>query len=369
MRPTGIVTAGLIIALIFLFYKRSDLFRLPRIAVILGIFTFILGLSRLLIEYSDKLGILIKGGFNVIFFPLVSFSHIFIPYRLMFRLSDAFINFYYPIVSKDSNMETISHLIVSDYISIIISFLILIFIYLLYGRVDKFYKKVIIFGLILYFAQYFVIALFYTERGGLSYLESRHTYTSIAGISIILGVFFNLMLGKFKTGKSLTRYMLITLFLLIGVWLYKEMTVTRREVRAQAIDDIAIKKTWDSLKSLTLPNSNKMVLFLESDRNYFYPDWYLPFKVPASYMLPLAFYERPFIDKAMLGELRSNNYINRNNKQFGYFTDIKPLVFSIKRGEIGIDDVVGVHFNDGLYTFEITTEKTRKLIENQLNSD
>ena len=130
MRPTGIVTAGLIVALIFLFYKRSTLLRLPPVVVILGISAFILGLCRLLIEYSDKLNLLTKAGINVIFYPLVSLSHIFIPYRLMFRLSDVFINFYYPVISKDSNRDTISHLIVGDYISIIISILILVFIYL-----------------------------------------------------------------------------------------------------------------------------------------------------------------------------------------------------------------------------------------------
>ncbi len=368
MRPTGIVTAGLIVALIFLFYKRSNLLRLPRVVVILGLSAFILGLSRLLIEYSQNLNLLTRAGFNIIFYPLVSLSHIFIPYRLMFRLSDSFINFYYPIVSKDINVSTISHLIVGDYISIIISIFILIFIYLLYKRVDKFNKKVIIFGLILFFVQYFVIALFYTDRGGLSYLESRHTYTSLVGISLILGVLFDLVLSKYKTSKSLKRYLYIGFYLFVGVWLCKEMMVTRREVRAQAIDDIAIKKTFESLESLTLPNSNKMVFYLQSDRNYFYPNYYLPFKLPGAYMLPLAFYGRPFIDKIALGELQSNNtYIDSNNKQYGYFTDIKPLTILIKQGKIDIDNVVGLHFVDGSYTFEDTTKETRQMIENELN--
>ncbi len=367
MRPTGIVTAGLIVALIFLFYKRSSLLGLPRMVVILGIAAFILGLCRLLIEYSDKLNELVLAAFNVIFYPLVSLSHIFIPFRLMFRLSDSFINFYYPIVSKDSNVATISHLIVGDFISVVFSLFILFFIYLFYKRVDKFNKKVIIFGLILFFAQYFVIALFYVNRGGLSYLESRHTYTSIAGLAMIIGVFFDFMLTKYKASKTLMKYLYVGFFLFVGVWLFKEMTVTRREVRAQAIDDIAIKKTWESLQSLTLPNSNKVIIFLQSDRSYFYPNYYLPFKLPAAYMLSMAFYGRPFIDRVSLDKLQSNNsYVNSNNKQFGYFTDPDPLVSLIKQGKIDINNVVGLHFVDGSFTFEDTTSQTRKNIENEL---
>lgn len=367
MRPTGIMTPALIIALIFLFYKRSYLFRIPRIVIILGISTFFLGLCRLLIEYSDKLSHLVLAMFNIIFFPFVSLSHIFIPYRLMFRLSYGFINFYYPLVSKDSNVETISHLIVSDYLSIVVSIFILILIYILYRRVSKFNKKVITFGLIVFFVQYTVIALYYVDRGGLSYLASRHTYTSLIGISIIFGVLIDFILPKFKASKSLKRYLYICLFILVGVWLYKEMTVTRREVRAQALDDTAIKKTWESLQSLTLPNSKKVIFYVESDRTYYYPTYHLPFKLPAAYMLSLAFYGKPFIDRGVIGDIQSNNtYINSNNTQYGYFTDIKSLTLLIKQGKININNVVGLYFVDGTYTFKNTTKQTRKIIENEL---
>jgi hypothetical protein len=240
----------------------------------------------------------------------------------------------------------------------------------LYKKVDAKYKKVIIFGLIVYSLQYAVIALYYIDRGGLSYLESRHTYTSIIGISIIFGVFFNLMLKKFKTGKSLKKYIYIAFFLLFLGWLYKEMTVTRREVRAQAIDGIAIKKTWESLKSVKLPDSNKVVIYLTSDRSYYYPEYRLPFKLPAAYMLPLSFYGRPFVDKCVLGTLHYNNsFINCNDKQFGYFTDIDELTPLIKRGEIDIKSVVGLHFADGSYTFEDTTRQTHNMIENKLKDE
>jgi hypothetical protein len=183
----------------------------------------------------------------------------------------------------------------------------------------------------------------------------------------MLGVFFKYVIRKYGKGKGLKKYILFAFFILIGIWYFKEMTVTRREVLVQAIDAIAIKKTWDSLQSLKLPNSSKVVLYTQSDRNYFYPNWYFPFKLPASYMLPLALYGRPFIDRESLGKLETNNsYINSNNKQFGYFTDIKPLALLIKQGKIDINNVIGLHFIDGSYTFEDITTQTRKLIENEL---
>jgi hypothetical protein len=368
MRPTGIVTVALIGVLIFLFYKRSNLSQLPRSVVIFGMSAIILGVARLLIEYSDKLDVLIKAGFNVVFYPFISLSHIFIPFRLMFRLSDGFINFYYPLVASDSNVDTISHLIVGDYISTVLSIIVLFFINILYKKVGKFHKKVIIFGLFLFFIHYFVIAIYYVDRGGLSYLESRHTYTSIIGISIILGTFFNLIIDNFDSVNKIKKFLVITLFLLIGAWLYQEMTVTRREVRAQAIEAVAIRKTFESLQALNLPNSEKLVFYLESDRSYYYPEWRLPFKVPSAYMFPLAFYGRSFIEKSMLGELGDNNYIKSNNKQFGYFTDIDMLASVVEDGEINIDNIVGLYFIDGEYTFEITTKETHRLIENELES-
>lgn len=367
MRPTGIVTIGLIITLIFLFYKRRNLIHLPRAVVVLGISTFVLGLFRFLIEYQDKLSLLTKAGFNVIFYPLVSLSHIFIPWRLMFRLSDGFINFYYPDVPK---IGSVSYLIVGDFISVLISLFLLFCIFLLYKRVNKFYKKVLIFGLIFFFLQFFVIALFYINRDWFTYLASRHMYIPSIGISIILGVLFNFIFTKYKSIKSIKRYIYIVLLILFGVWLYQDMTVAKQDVRGQAMDDIPIKKTYESLESLRLPNSNKMIIFLQSDRNYYSPDWHLPFKLAPPYMISLALYGGPFIDRDMLGDpllsQSKNTYINSNNKQFGYFTDIKPLAHLIKQGKIDINNVVGLHFIDGPYTFEVTTDKTRKLIENEL---
>jgi hypothetical protein len=369
MRPTGIVTPALIVALIFFFYKRDRVFRLPGIVGVLAVTTFLLGLRRLLIEYSGKMHLLVQAGIDIIMFPLVSLAHIFVPIRLMFKITDGFIAAYYPIIAKDSNIETISHLVVGDYFATIISFFILVLLYVLYRHVDAFYKKTILFGLIVFFVQYIVIALFYIDRGGLSYLASRHTYTSLAGLSLILGILFDSVRAQFKTKNAIQKYVVVGFFVLVGCWLGKEMMVTKREVRAQAMDDVAIKKTWDALRSLKLPNSNKMVFYITSDRNYFYPDWYLPFKLPAAYMLSLAFYGRPFIDKAVLGDLqKSNNYISSNNTQYGYFTDMKPLIARIKNGEIDITNVVGFHFKDGSYTFEDRTQQTREMIEKELQN-
>jgi len=367
MRPTGIVTAAFIVTLIFLFYKRPNLMRIPKFVYALGFLTVAIGVGRLLTEYSDKLNQLLIAAFNIIFYPFVSLSHIFIPYRLMFRLSDSFIKFYYPVILKDSNVDTVSHLIVGDFISVVLSFFLLILIYLLYKKVNLYHKKVIIFGLIIFFLHYVVIALYYVDRSGLSYLASRHTYTSLIGISIILGVFLNIVLSKFSTKNIYKKYLVIIFLILFGAWLFKEMTVTNREVRAQAIDDIAIKKTWDSLNSLSLPNSNKVVFYLESDRSYYYPNYYLPFKLPGAYMLSLAFYRKPFMDKEILGKLQSNNtYMNNDDKQYGYFTDIKPLALLVKQGKIDINNVVGLHFIDGTYSFRDTTQQTQEKIQNEL---
>ena len=187
-------------------------------------------------------------------------------------------------------------------------------IFLLYKRVNKFYKNVLIFGLIFFFLQFFVIALFYVDRDWFTYVASRHMYIPSVGISIISGVLFNFIFTKYKSIKSLKRYIYLVLLILFGVWLYQDMTVTRREVRGQAMDDIPIRKTYESLQSLKLPNSNKMVIFLKSERNYYAPDWYLPFKLATPYMMSLAFYGKPFIDRDMLGNPHlsrpKNTYVN-----------------------------------------------------------
>ncbi len=367
MRPTGIVTAGLIVILIFLFYKRPNVLKIPKFVMILGSGVVLLGLFRLFTEYGDKIEILLKGGFNVIFYPLVSLSHIFIPLRLMFRISDSFINFYYPLVSKDPNVSTISHLIVGDFISVVISIFILILIFILYRSVGKFEKKVIVFGLLFYFLQFFVIALFYTDRGGLSYLEPRHMYLPVIGVAIIFGVFFNKLIEKYKTTKSMRKYIYILVFVLFGLWLCKEMTITRREVLFQAIDDIAIKKTWESLQAVKTPNSKKVIVYQTSDRSYFYPDFHLPFKIRAAYMLPLAFNGKPFVDKCQLGKLNFNNTYNEcNGTQFGYFTEMEELVPLIKSKKIDKNNVIGLHFVDGSYEFKDTTGETQNIIKEKL---
>lgn len=367
-RPTGLVSPALVVSLIYLYSKNKGWLKLPRSVIIIGVSAFFLGLARTLILYSGNLTVLLRAAFDIIFYPFVTLTHIFIPFRLMLRVSKGFIDFYYPLLSKDKSIDVITQLIVSDFIASIVSLFIIFLIYLLYKRVNKLNKKVLIFGLITFFIQYIPIAINYPDRGGFSYLDSRHTYISIVGISMILGVFFDYLISHFNTKKQWKRLFIIILFIFVGLWFFRVMTITRREVRAVAFDDTAIKKTWDSLQSLKLPNSKKMVFYIESDRTYFYPEWKLPFKLPATYMFPLAFYGRPFIDKHALGVLQTdNNYIDINNTQYGYFTNIKALSSLVKSNKIDINNVVGLHFADGSYTFKNITPTVRKKIEEGIN--
>lgn len=367
-RPTGLVTPALILVLLFLFDKKISLKKIPKGVIILFFGAATIGVVRVVMMYWGKMDVLTKAVFDIFFFPLVTLTHVFISWPLMYKLGLGFVSLNYPRLLNDGlYLGTIAGFVVGDLLSVIGSSVILFFLYFLFNHSSKFNKKVLLFGLIVFCIQYLPIALNYPDRPGITYLESRHTYTSIIGISILLGLAFDFIIEKLKAKNLLKRCLLVLFLALVSVWFYKEMLVTQREVREQAFADIAIKKTFDNLQALQLPNSQKMVFYITSDRAYYSPTYNLPFKLPPAFMLPLAFYGRPFIDKEELGVLGDNNqYSNSGNKQFGYFTDITSLSMLIKEGKIDINNVVGFHFRDGSYTFVDITQQTRAQIENEI---
>jgi hypothetical protein len=373
-KPSGIITPVLIIIFILLNRKKVDTFQ--NIRTVAGIGGIVLCTVFSIVFYrflKDSISIpqVTQTLWNAVLYPLVAFSQVFIPYRLMFRMSSWFTEYMYPQVFHDGNIETIEHFIISDYLSIVASMILIIGMIQLFHllRIEK--RKIFIFGIAFFVLQFTPIGYYWVNRG-ISYSQSRYVYPAIAGISILLGIAIEHGITAIQKQKQLVRYLsYIVCIGLCVVWLGKEMTVTRREVRVFAMQGTEIKKTWDSFQALPLPHTNKLIIYLKGNRTYYYPDNYLPFQQGSGYMLFLAFQDKSFIDKSFIRDYKlvamgSNGYVEANGKKFGYYTDLDALVLSAEKKEIGIEEIFSYHFDDTTYGLRDITEEVRDIIRGRL---
>jgi len=96
-KPTGIVSPFMVVLLFIIISKRagiSEKIHESRLGV--GFCSIYTRAYRLLVYFSYSFSVFWKAVFLSLFYPLVSLSHLFVPFRLMFRLSDWFISFNYP---------------------------------------------------------------------------------------------------------------------------------------------------------------------------------------------------------------------------------------------------------------------------------
>jgi len=169
-----------------------------------------------------------------------------------------------------------------------------------------------------------------------------------------------------KKNIYVQRIGIIVFILLVSLWYVKEISVTQREVRESALQGTEIKKTWESLQALSIPDSDKVILYLESPRTYFFQSYFLPFQLNSEYMIALANYHKPFMEKGFADTLKPDSYVKSANKLFGIYTHkniVHPLVLD---NTLSIDDIYGFRFNDENYTFEDITDEIRAFLSSQI---
>lgn len=343
--------------------------------VILGAIGFFIYRLLSLLELSSKgigslfaVKLISRYGlylWNSIFYPVVSLSHFFVPYRYMYKLADGFSGFLYPYMSTPKfNLvrDTLIHTIVPDMISLILFMLIAAGFVYAYLQ-DKTLRKTYVFALVYYVVVFIPFAI-YLDHRNVSYVESRYMYVQSLGIGLFIGGFCQVVVNKINAIAKRTYIGWICIVLTLSFFLLKQSSLVRREITASAYEDTQIKYITTEVKKAFPVLPSNPIIYLDGSTSYFYyPNMKVPLQVGPGYVFFLLYYDQvgnpALFDKSfMLWQLFVQWYEEADGKGYGYFYDKDKLkLFMQSNNNISIDQLVGMYYNSDTRTFENRTKE------------
>jgi len=309
---------------------------------------------------------------NMIFYPIVSLAHFFIPFRYMYRLADILASFFYPSIFTPqfiSQQDMLLHTIVPDFISVLF-FIPLVAILLYCYFQDKALRKTYIYAVVYYIVMFIPYAVYLDYRNG-SYVESRYMYLQSFGIGLLIGGLSEVFKNKINI-LSKNKYLgWVFVVFIISFFLIKQSSVVRREIRVNAYESADIKRITTEVKKSfpTLPLNP--IIYLDGNRSYFfYSNMRVPLQIGPGYVFFLLYYDQigspDLFDKSfMLWQLSVQWYEEANGKGYGYFYDKEKLkLFMRQNNNISIEQLVGIYYNSDTKKFEDRTVELREYILN-----
>lgn len=311
-----------------------------------------------------------KGLFNTVYYPLVSLSQNFIPYRFMFRLGYWFMGFNYSFMKNDYNVESIVHHILSDMFSITVSLLLIGLLIFIYTK-NKNIRKAILYGSIFYFLSFIPIAFASLNRYG-SYIESRYMYFQSFGVALIVGSIIYILYLKIMKWKRYKIIGQLIFFVFLILLLVKQCVITKREVNVNAIYGAEMKSFLAQYRLLNLVIPDKPIYFIRSDKSYIYPENKLPFLLNGGFIFMTIEYPSDKIPSILIREeyLKQfgEGYREIKNQGFGYFTDMQTLVqFFLENQNVDQNQLIGLYYRDSDRKLINITDEAKKELTYQLN--
>jgi len=215
----------------------------------------------------------------------------------------------------------------------------------------------------------FVPVAFALPQRNSSYIDSRLLYNSMISVSIWFACIFSYISKKLEKISSLLTP--IFFFLLVLV-IYKQMTITMREVKGVAITGKQMTTFIASFKKyeVNYEGVSKPVYYFSSDKNFFYNNNKLPFLLGSGYIISLLDYPSGRIPKEALKneflvDFGAQGYIEDKTKGYGYYYDYQELLKSLQDNLFNVDQVIAYRFDSNTNKVSDITDKIRQ----QLRSD
>lgn len=307
---------------------------------------------------------------NIVFFPIVSLSHFFVPFRYMYRLADIFADFLYPFISTpqfSSQRDILLHTIVPDMISVLLFIPIVAVLIYCYIQ-EKALRKTYVFALVYYFVVFIPFAI-YLDHRNVSYVESRYMYVQSLGIGLFIGGFCNVLKNKINA-LSKSKYLgWVCVLFILSFFLIKQSSLLRREIRASAYEAADIKHITTEVKKTFPILPKNPIIYLDGNASYFYySNMKVPLQVGPGYVFFLLYYDQVgspelFEKNFMLWQLFVQWYEEANGKGYGYFYDKEKLkLFMQQNKNISIEQLVGIYYNSDTKKFEDRTVELQEYI-------
>jgi len=284
-----------------------------------------------------------------VLYPLTSFSLIYIPGDQFLLFARAVLRQIYPFFASASNNILIAQSVILDLLSVILTFIILIFIYLLWQKDRLENKRFVIFWIVFSFMSFLPYVLLSKD---FSYLESRYYYLSVVGGAVLLSWVLKRLwdiLGP--------KIFYIFVLPLIIVYLVFHGSVVYGAISEQ-VKLANLQKSFISQLKILVPtlDNKKNVFYTTSDQNFWAEGNKLPFQQGSGYTLMVLYFDSGKIPKEFLkaqGRLEdgflfgigSQGYKEINDLGFGYFWDKGELEKAIKLHNLTPDSIIRLQYN------------------------
>lgn len=275
-----------------------------------------------------------------ILYPLTSFSLIFVPPGHFLEFGRYITNIYYPFI-PEQQFILIAQTVVLDLLAIILTVMILGFLYKLSQDSPSQQKRVLwffIMFIILSFLPYSIITKSF------AYLDSRYYYLASVGAGFILAwILFRV--------KSLSRNLYIISIILAMLLVIVHADAVRKDIEKQS--DVSLKrKVFLSQLERIKPalENNKNVFYITGSNDFYLSGHKVPFQNGMGHTLAVWYYASGNIPKELiksgdLFEIGKQGYFEYGGKGFGYFSDLDKLRETMKDYDFEDNSIIMLYYN------------------------
>lgn len=305
---------------------------------------------------SNTLARLITHAF---FYPLLSFSQMYIPPEIMGKTTSLF-----------QTQGGLAQIAISDRFALYASIALVIFSFWVAYR-NKLSSRAIYFFIIYCMLSFLPFAVL--DRPFSSYLESRYYYLGVIGAAILLGVFFDFILSMFHK-KRIQLFVIVLAIFLLTAGIYKNSIFVRREITRQVIVADERKQFLSTMKEILPDLPNSPIIYITGDSPGFYglADLVVPFQQGMGYTLMVWYFDtgkvpKSFLSDMFLWNINEQGYRESEGRGFGYFWDMKRLTQEFQTNpHLSSDQVVAFLYIAGEKKLvEITSQIKEILIKDK----
>lgn len=302
--------------------------------------------------------------YRVIFYPLESISQIFLYPAIIYEWTDKLISVIFPYFRGN---DLVKQTIASEYVTVVVSFVILIVLLIIYVyalRNKEKERKFLIMSVC--FVLLSTLPFIFYGRGT-SFLESRYRYITSIGASLLFSIVVFALLSTVRRIKNSLIKKICFFLVIMGVFLYINMQVgfIKEVLHVNYQVDSQRKEIFTAVIEEIPTLSAKSVFYAESDYYYDSIHHILPFQSGFGEMLMVNYVAKKqlnarFLDNDYLWGIFSEGYKEIDGQGFGHFNNFELLQKAVQKYAIPLENVYAFRWEKGLLS-DISTEIRTKL--------
>lgn len=333
---------------------------------LLPLILFLVTIIIYLITYKSKSGsdvLFLTGSsanfyqtllIRTLFYPLASFSQLFVPPEQFLVFARHVTNIYYPFFPPEQFI-LIAQTTVLDLLSIILSVVILVLLGIL-SKYSALSTRIKIWFIVVFTLSTFLPYVLISKS--FSYLDSRYYYLGAIGASFIITWSLTVI-------KNMSKYCYYVSVVLVMLFIFAHASLVKSDLEEQSDMNQERKVFLTQLRNIKPDLETKRNIFFISGSDDFYvPGHKVPFQNGMGHTLLVWYYNSGNVPRELIKEktmfvLGSQGYYEYNGLGFGYFSDINKLKEAMSAYSLQPSMVIALYYDEKNKLLINNTEKFR----------